>query len=503
MAIPQTDELKQSLNRSFTAEQARLYLAAIVESSADAIIGKDLQGIITSWNRSATRIFGYQPEEIIGSSVVRLIPPELQFQEPEILRRVGSGKRIEHFETERVRKDGSRVYVSLTISPIKDDSGQIVGISKIARDITEQWRMAKDRLHLAAIVDSSDDSIISKDLNGIIQSWNAAATTMFGYTADEIIGKSVLLLIPPDLQEEEPRILEKLRAGQKINHYETQRMRKDGERINVSITISPMVDANGKVIGASKIVRDITARKLAEIAMINSEKIAATGRMAAAIAHEVNNPLEAVTNLAFLLSHHPSLDEQARHYVELLSAEVARASQLTRQTLGYYRDTTNPIRFRLDELLDNLLELHHTKFSRKQIAVQVEYEVRPEMSGFASELRQVFANLIANAIDALPENGKLRIRVRPQTLNGKPCFAITIADNGAGMSPATRSRIFEPFFTTKAGTGTGLGLWVTAGIVKKHNGSIRVRSCNAPGRSGTVFKVFLPADFSSQPGIRP
>ena len=128
MAVPQTDELKQNWNRSLTAEQARLYLAAIVESSGDAIIGKDLQGIITSWNPSATRIFGYEPEEIIGSSVLRLIPPELKFQEPEILRRVGSGERIEHFETERLRKDGSRVFVSLTISPIKDDSGKIVGM---------------------------------------------------------------------------------------------------------------------------------------------------------------------------------------------------------------------------------------------------------------------------------------------------------------------------------------------------------------------------------------
>lgn len=354
------------------------------------------------------------------------------------------------------------------------------------------------RLYLAAIVESSDDAIIGKDLNGIIQSWNAAATRMFGYTADEIGGKSVLLLIPPELQAEEPHILAKLRAGEKIDHYETKRMRKNGDLIDVSITISPVVDAGGQVIGASKIVRDITARKLAEVAMIHSEKIAATGRMAAAIAHEVNNPLEAVTNLAFLLSSHPSLDEQARHYVELLGAEVARASQLTRQTLGYYRDTANPISFRLDELLDSLVELHHPKFSRKQIVVQTDYRARPEMTGFASELRQVFANLITNAIDALPEKGKLRIRVRQRTIGEEPCFTVTFADNGSGMSPATKARIFEPFFTTKAGEGNGLGLWVSAGIISKHHGIIQVRTCNRPGRSGTVFTVCVPASFQSE-----
>src|SRR5512146_2402196 len=153
------------------------------------------------------------------------------------------------------------------------------------------------RRRLAAIVESSDDAIISKDLNGIITSWNASAARLFGYEPEEIIGKSVLTIIPPELHEEEAVILHKLRAGERIDHYETRRMRKDGTTVEVSLTISPMKDASGRVIGSSKTARDISERKRAEAALIQSERLAAIGRMAAAIAHEVNNPLEAITNL--------------------------------------------------------------------------------------------------------------------------------------------------------------------------------------------------------------
>ena len=348
------------------------------------------------------------------------------------------------------------------------------------------------RLRLAAIVESSDDAIVGKDLDGTITSWNAAAVRLFGYQADEIIGQSVLKLIPPELQDQEPEILRRLRAGERIEHYETQRLRKDGSRLDVSLTVSPIEDSTGRVIGASKIARDISDRKRAEAALIQSEKLAAIGRMAAAIAHEVNNPLEAVTNLAYLLTTHPSLDDEARGFARMLLDEVGRASQITKQTLTYYRDSNRPEPVDVVEVLDSVLVLHRPAMLKKNIRVHRAYRQQPAIvQGFAGELRQVFANLILNATDALPRDGVLRVKV-----SGRPCnggqVRITIADNGCGIPRDGRERMFQPFFTTKAGRGNGLGLWISDGIVRRHGGRIRVHSSTTSGRSGSVFTVVLP-----------
>ncbi len=350
------------------------------------------------------------------------------------------------------------------------------------------------RLRLAAIVESSDDAIISKDLNGIISSWNAGAKRLFGYEPEEIIGRSVLTLIPPDLQYEEPIILRKLRSGERIDHYETQRVRKDGTIVDVSLTISPIKDHTGRVIGASKIARDITERRRAQAALLQSEKLAALGRMAAAIAHEVNNPLEAVTNLAYLLTVHPSLDEEARGYARMLLDEVGRISHVTKQTLGFYRDTNKPAAVNLPELLDSIMELHRPAVVRRNIRIIRDYRDHHASAwGFAAELRQVFANLILNAIDAMTDGGELRVKIASGGATDHGRARVSIADTGRGIPAKTRERIFEPFFTTKEGRGNGLGLWVSDTIVRKHGGDIRVRTSTTPGHSGSVFTVILPS----------
>jgi two-component system, chemotaxis family, CheB/CheR fusion protein len=345
---------------------------------------------------------------------------------------------------------------------------------------------------LAAIVESSDDAIISKNLDGIITTWNTAATRLFGYQADEIVGQGVLKLLPPELRHEEADILRRLRAGQKVDHYETRRQHKDGTAVDVSLTISPIRDAKGRVIGASSIARDISDRKRAEAALIQTEKLAAVGRMAAAIAHEVNNPLEAVTNLAYLLTTHPSLDDEAREYARLLLDEVGRASRITKQTLAYYRDSSTPAPVDLPELMDSVLQLHQPVMMKRNIHVRRIYRVqRASLAGFAAELRQVFANLILNAVDASPDGGQLQIKLSTVARNGGEVH-VTVADNGCGIPPPRRARLFEPFFTTKTGRGNGLGLWVSNGIVRKHGGRIRLRTSVRPGHSGSVFTVILP-----------
>jgi PAS domain S-box-containing protein len=348
------------------------------------------------------------------------------------------------------------------------------------------------RLQLAAIVDSSDDAIISKDLNGIITTWNAAATRVFGYQPDEIIGKSVLTLIPPELHSEEPEILRKVTAGERIEHFETQRQRKDGELLQISLTISPIRDATGRIIGISKIARDITERKLTEAALFESERMAAIGRLAASIAHEVNNPLEAILNLAFLLERHPSLDEEARAYTNLLLNEVVRVGEITRRTLSFYRDTSQPIEIEMMALVEGVVKLHKPLLDQKAIQLVTRFKRPTYVWGRAGELRQVFTNLIGNAIDALPQGGIMRVSVNCG--KGAEGARISVSDNGPGIPEELREKIFEPFFSTKNSKGTGLGLWICLAIVRKYGGHIRLRSWTAPGqKTGTIFRVTLPA----------
>ncbi len=256
-------KIARDVNAARQAERAQAYLASIVESADVAIIAKNLDGVIQSANPAAERVFGYTAGELIGREVRILIPPERQFEEDDILSRLRRGERVEHFETVRVRKDGRRIDVSLTVSPVRDANGSIIGASKIARDITDQRRAMEAQAFLAAIVSSSDDAIIAKDLNGIIQQCNTTAERLFGYTAAELIGRPVRILIPPERQSEEDDILARMRRGERIEHFETKRIRKDGQVLDISLTISPIRDTAGAIIGISKIARDITAQKRA------------------------------------------------------------------------------------------------------------------------------------------------------------------------------------------------------------------------------------------------
>lgn len=473
-------------------EHSRFLLSAIVDSSDDAIVSKNLSGTITSWNQAASRLFGYRAEEIIGRSILTLIPPELYYEEDEILRNIREGKRMDHYETTRLRKDGQRIRVSVTISPVKDDTGRVIGASKIARDISDRKRMDEIRFRLAAIVDSSDDAIISKDLNGIIMSWNASAGRLFGYNAEEIIGKSILTLIPPELHYEEDEILRKLRAGERIDHYETTRRRKNGDMVQVSVSISPIRDHEGQLMGASKIVRDISDRKRMEQLVIQSEKLAATGRMAAAIAHEINNPLESLMNLIYLARKTCVGNEKGLSYLLTAERELERVSHIARQTLGYYRDTGTPKEVYLHDLIDNVLTVYNSKLVAKGISIDRNFNDIRKIFVSQGEMLQVFSNILANAIDAMAADGVLSVHTRKSSGTDGEGIQVAIRDQGVGIQPDHLEKVFEPFFTTKGNLGTGIGLWVAKQLVERRSGQISITSSTEPGKSGTTVTIFLP-----------
>jgi signal transduction histidine kinase len=255
-------------------------------------------------------------------------------------------------------------------------------------------------------------------------------------------------------------------------------------------------ELHGRVVAASTIARDITQTKMAEEALRNSERLAVAGRMAATIAHEINNPLETVTNVLYLLSRNSQLDEGARRHLKIADDELRRIAQITRSTLGLYRERdTTPGPVNLSEMIENLLLFYNRQVQSLGVQVEKRFDSPGRVVGVSGELRQVVANLIANAIDALGTAGtKLKLHVRESAdwrdLK-KRGIRVVVADDGPGITRETQANLFQPFYTTKGQRGTGLGLWVTQGIVTKHGGSIRLRSRTGTGH-GTCFAIFIP-----------
>jgi PAS domain S-box-containing protein len=392
-----------------------------------------------------------------------------------------------------VRKSGERFPITVSISPIRDDAGRIIGGSKIARDISDRLRADESRFRLAAIVDSADDAIISKDLTGIIKTWNKGARRLFGYEEEEIIGQSILRLIPADLRCEEDEILRKLRAGEKIEHYETTRLNKSGELLDVSVTISPIRNSAGEVIGASKIARSIADRKKMERQLIQSEQLAATGRMAATIAHEINNPLASIMNLIFLARQDGVSSEEVRDYLTTAESELDRVSHIARQTLGYYRDAAAPKEIFLHDSMENVLSVYRQRLLDHRITVESKFNDLRKTTVHSGEMIQIFSNLVSNAIDAMPYGGTLSISIAPTMKLEGDRIHIVIGDTGKGIKRENLEKVFEPFFTTKGSLGTGIGLWVSKQLVERHGGQISISSSTEPKDSGTIVTISLPA----------
>lgn len=425
------------------------------------------------------------------------VPPEDQPKVRAAIDRAIQSKSLFELEHRIRRVDGTLGWTVSRAVPILNAQGEIQEWFGAATDVTARKEAREAQRRLAAIVESSDDAIASKDLNGIVTSWNKSAEKLFGYKAEEIIGKSILLIIPPELHRDEDMILSKIRRAEKIDHFETVRVRKDGERIDVSLTISPVKDEHGKVIGAAKIVRNITENKKIERALRTTEKLAAAGRLAATVAHEINNPLEAVTNLVYLAKRDVADGAKVSRYLELAGRELDRVAHIARQTLGFYRDTSAPTTFSITQTLDDLVYLYEKRLEARDIEVVKEYSEKIEITALAGEVRQALSNLITNAIDAMPGGGKLVIKAaksRAWSDSGRQGVRVTILDTGAGISAKHMRNLYQPFFTTKTDVGTGLGLWITRNIVEKHGGAIHVKSRTGTASHGTAFSIFFPVE---------
>jgi PAS domain S-box-containing protein len=521
-----------------------------------AVYACDEEGRITFFNNRAAEIWGRKPrlnesdEKFCGSfRLWRTDGSPLPHAETPMARAVKSGRAAHNQEVVIERPGGSRITVNVNIEPLFDKEGRLRGAFNVFQDVTELKIADRARRHLAAIVESSDDAIVSKDLNGIITSWNQGAERLFGYAAEEMIGKPINLLIPAERSDEEPAILGQIRRGERIDHYETIRRRKDGGLIEISLTVSPIRDPEGRIIGASKIARDITARRQAEAALREArdalakaneelerrvqertaqlerataslfremeeqkkleeelrqaQKLESVGTLAGGIAHDFNNILNIIKGYAALIARHPSTADGIAESLKVIDETIERGASLVRQLLTLARKTEARVAATdANDLIRGVGNVLKQTFP-KNIAISMQLDARlPAVIADPNQLSQVILNLCVNARDAMASGGKLSLKTRSVdgreiqagAARGSRYACVEICDTGIGMSENVRSRAFEPFFTTKEiGEGTGLGLAIVYGIVKNHDGFIEV---NSKVGEGTTFRVYLPVAVS-------
>jgi PAS domain S-box-containing protein len=651
MNKPSNSQEGAAVERSKLASDAS-FLASIVENSDDAILTKDLNGIITSWNQGARRLFGYSAAEVIGKPVLILIPPDHINEETQILERIRRGERMDHYETVRRRKDGSLLDVSLTVSPLKDADGTIVGASKIARDISERRRdrerlqqseerfrvtlrsigdavistdkegrvtfvnsvaekltgwseqealgvpleslfeivneitrqpvenpvarvlregivvglanhtilISKDGTEwpiddsaapirkpngdlvgvvlvfrdatrqrmaeltarkLAAIVEGSEDAIYSTDLNGVITSWNKGSEHIFGYTAQEAIGKTLVSLIIPALrQSEESEILSRLKEHGRVQHYETTRLTRDGRQIDVSISASLVKELlSGQILGVSKIARDITRQKRMEqeMAKVREEHardletmvaertaqlhqtIAELEAFSSTISHDLRSPLRAMQGFAqaLLTEYGEKLDAQGRQYLDRISKAAVRLDKLIMEVLIYSRIGRSQLAIGptdLDTLVDEVIHAYPS-LQNAAAEITIERPLHPVLASHVS-LAQCISNLLGNAVKFVPSGAKPNVHVWSEKHDSKA--RLFVRDHGIGIPDNLLGKIFEPFQRAHpyAGyEGTGMGLAIVRKALQKMGGTVGVESQVG---NGSTFWIELPA---AAPGV--
>jgi PAS domain S-box-containing protein len=483
-----------------TIDPSTLVLAAAVASSDDAIITQSLDGTIETWNLAAERMFGYTAAEAVGRPISLLVPPEWLGEDDGAVERIRRGDPVRHFETEGVGKEGQRVPVSVTMSSVLTPTGEIYGISRIARDLTERRALERIAFHLAAIVDSAEDAIASKDLNGIVQTWNKAAERMFGYTAEEMIGHSIRTIIPRERWHEEDEVLARVRAGRSIEHFETVRQRKDGSLIEISLSVSPIKTRTGAIIGASKIARDITSeRRLAREA---EEANRMKDEFLAMLSHELRTPLNAVLGYTRMLREGHLGPDRRERAMETIERNANLLGQLVADVLDVSSIVTGKVRLKmmscdLKALVEAATDVVRPTADAKGIALRVEAPETPVRATCDGErMQQVFWNLLSNAVKFTPSGS---VSIALQNSGGRA--NVTVTDTGVGIPAKSIPFIFQRFWqgetTAHRGTGgLGLGLALARHFVELHGGTIQAAS-EGEGK-GATFTVTLPL---AHPGV--
>ena len=476
-------------------DPATLRLAAVVASSEDAIITETLDGTIETWNRAAERLFGYTAAEASGRPIELIVPPEVRSNEENSSLQAQRGQGATHFESIGLTKDGRRVPISVSLSTVVDPEGHLIGTARIVRDISHQKALEGEARRLAAIVDSSEDAIASKDLNGIVQTWNRAAERMFGYTAAEIIGKPIRMIIPADRQSEEDNVLASIRAGKAVEHFETIRQRKDGTMLEISLSVSPVRGQDGTVIGASKIARDVTEQR--RLARRAEEAARTKDEFLAMLSHELRTPLNAVLGYSRMLRDGRYTEDRRDQVIEIIERNARVLSQLVSDVLDVSSIVSGKVRLNLDvcnlaATLSAAVDIVRPSADAKGVALRVSVPDEPVHAKCDGDrMQQVFWNMLSNGVKFTPRGGVVQaaLTVEPDTVS------ISVADTGIGIKPESLPFLFQRFWQaenvhTRYVGGLGLGLALARHFVELHGGTISATS--AGEGQGSTFIVSLP-----------
>jgi PAS domain S-box-containing protein len=460
---------------------------ALLDSAGEGIWGLDLEGNCTFVNRMAVTCFGFESEEMLGNNMHELVhhhyPDGRHFPHSEcpIYDVARKTKALRQLTDTMFRKDGTSFVAELSAQPVVVEES-VVGVVVTFREITElrqhqektrrAYELAEQKTaELDAVIESMPHGVYIVTSNAKLRS-NHVAKMMSGGT------------FPPELKTMETAL-----AGQ----WSTETVKTSDRWIR---SVASPIFLNGNILGGVAVNTDVTQARLQDEALRRSEKLAAVGQLASSIAHEINNPLESITNLLYLIRQSESM-EDTQHYAALAQGELARVTEITLQTLRFNRQHSKPIEVDMAELLRTVMALYTGRTLVRNIEIDLKLLATPRVRVLEGEIRQVINNLVRNALDAMSKGGRLTIRLHPQrdSLTGTSGVRLTVADIGEGIKPEMQEHLFEAFQTTKELTGTGLGLWVSKGIVEKHGGRIRARTRRGVGH-GTVFSVWLPVEGS-------
>src|SRR5580704_6499149 len=496
----QTLELQEEKLRRSEAYLAEAQRLTHTGSWAWRVAGGDAEHLSEEWYR----IYGFDPENgppAFEERRQRTHPEDRAKWQGAIDRAIAEKSEYE-LEFRILLPDGSVKHIHTVGHPVLNASGDLVQFVGSSTDITERKRAEQATRLLAAIVESSHDAIVSKSLNGVITSWNKSAERLFGYAAEEAVGQNITLIIPPERRDEERTIIEQLTRRERVDHFETVRMRKDGSLIDVSLTVSPMKDTSGRVVGASKLARDITERKHAEEALrqaqtdlAHASRLTTMGEFTASLAHEVNQPIAAaVTNaktcLRWLARDHPDVEEAREAATRIVKDGTRAAEIVSRVRLLFKKGAGQRESVQVNEVIREMIVLLGDEASRHSISVRTELaEDLPHVIGDRVQLQQVLMNLIVNGVDAMHDvDGPRELIIKSQPAENNELL-LSVSDTGVGLPRHQADQIFNAFFTTKT-HGTGMGLRISRSIIESHGGRLWAAD-NSP--RGASFQFILPA----------
>jgi PAS domain S-box-containing protein len=488
----------------------------ILQSIGDAVIVTDAEGRITRMNPVAERLTSWSYEEARGrplAEVFRIVAENTRqaVESPvERIKRSGAAVGLAR-HTILIRRDGTEIYLDNSGAPIVEDDGRLSGMVLVFKDIGEKRRMESEREQLLLEVQGRYAelqatyntaaiamALIDADEFRYIRV-NHKVCEILGLPAEQIIGSRVTDVAGqiPGLKE----ALQQVANGQPVagGLLEGELSTSPGVKRYWTMDYSPVFDTSGKVVAIAAASADITHQKRAEAALIQSEKLAAVGRLASSIAHEINNPLESVTNLLYL-ARASDPPPAVQKYLDLADRELRRVAAITSQTLRFHKQSSGPVEVLCEDMLNSVMTIYQGRIVNSQVQVEQRNWAKNPVRCFDGEIRQVLSNLVGNAIDAMLPHGGGRLLLRSREQHAGPLakrgVVITIADTGPGMSRDTLARIFEPFFTTKGYSGTGLGLWICKEIIDRHQGTLSLKSGQKKGCRGTVVRVFVPFEAS-------